>query len=241
MKVVISSDYHTDRRTAGVSRYDEIRAAAHQTVDVAIAERADAWAFLGDLCDPEDGEEVARGLELMLELESRLRRERIKRILIAGNHDVVESGQGRTVLSPLRALVSSADGGLHIAETPGCLRVGDVAILLLPYPPVSRPFDLADYARAMVKDELARGLRTGLVLAHATYIPGVVEGEETLEMPRGRVVELPVGVIPEGWTTVNGHFHTPQVTPGGVIVPGALARLTKGEASNEPRFIVLEV
>ena len=241
MKAVLISDLHTDKKTLGVDRYDDVRQAAHQSVDLAIREKADAWAFLGDLCDPEEGPEVARGLELMIELESRLRTARIHRILISGNHDVEEAGQGRTVLSPLRALVSAEEGGLHIAESPGSFTIGDVAVLLLPYPPVSRPFDLAEYASAMVKDMLARGVRTGLVLAHATHIPGAVEGEETLEMPRGRAVSLPVDVIPNGWTVCNGHMHTPQVTPGGVIIPGAVCRLTRGERENVPRLVVLEV
>ena len=241
MRVVISSDYHTDKKTLGVDRYDDVRQAAHQSVEVAIREKADAWAFLGDLCDPEDGYEVARGLELMIELEARLRSARIRRILISGNHDPYENGTGRTVLSPLRALVGGVDGGLHIAETPGLFTIGDVAVLLLQYPPVSCSCDLAEYAGSMAKDMLARGVRTGLVLAHATYIQGAVEGEETLEMPRGRAVPLPVDVIPNGWMVCCGHFHTPQVTPGGVLIPGALARLTKGEAKNKPRFIVLDL
>jgi DNA repair exonuclease SbcCD nuclease subunit len=244
MILVATSDWHTDRKTLGVDRYDDVRQAAHQSVDYAIRARANLWAFLGDLCDPEDGYEVARGTELSLEIALRLRGAKISSFWIAGNHCPYENGLGRTVLSPLRALASDADNKLHLFEEPGS-RVFDFGsdqfhVIALPYPPVSRSFDLADACRA----ELTKPRRdtcATIVLAHATYIPGAVEGEETLEMPRGRAVPLPVDVIPKGARVLNGHYHTPQVTPGGVLIPGAPARLTKGEAKNEPRFIVLDL
>lgn len=239
MLAVISSDYHTDRKTQGFDRYDEIRAAAHQTVDVAIAEKADLWAFLGDLCDPSDGAAVARGVELTLEIALRLRGARIRSVWLSGNHCPYEDGSGRTVLSPLRALASDVDDLLFLFETPGSwLSLDGVRVVALPYPPASRPFDLAECA---VKEISKGGYRTGLVLGHATEIPGAVEGEETHEMPRGRGVPFPIDVIPKGWVMANGHMHTPQVTPDGVLIPGALARLTRGERANDPRFLLVDV
>jgi DNA repair exonuclease SbcCD nuclease subunit len=236
MKVVISSDWHADKSTLGVDRFDDVARAARQTVDVAIREDADLYAFLGDLTDPDDGPRAFRAIELAIECATKLARYRIRNAWIAGNHDVIEDASGRTTLSPLSALDTT---WTQVIEFPGHVFEIERPTIALPYPPVSRPFDLAsEFKRLSSEFDPAR---PGLVLAHATYIPGAVEGEETLEMPRGRAVPLPVDVIPKGWVVANGHMHTPQVTPGGVLIPGALARFTRGEARNDPRFIVLEI
>jgi len=244
VKLVLCSDLHTDRRTLGVDRFDEISRAAHQTVDALLDSRADVWAFLGDLCDPEDGPEVARGVELLLELVLRVTRERKRSVLLAGNHDVDQNGRGRTTLSPLRALARDPWNLVTLFESGGSFLFDDVQVLALPYPPVSGGYDMREcLLREVAKwgDQPMNIRRTGVVLAHATYIPGALEGEETLEMPRGRAVPFPLDVVPPGWAKFCGHFHTPQMTPGGVVVPGALARLTRGEAKNEPRFLIAEI
>lgn len=239
MKVLVTGDWHADKSTAGVDRFDDVRDAALQTVDAAIAEGVDLWAFLGDLTDPDDGPRALRAVTLAIECSERLTAAGILNIWIAGNHDVIEDGSGRTTLAPLKALDSK--GNSRVYEVPACRTgedTGDVALVMLPYPPASRSFDLSKDFAACISGIKCR---TGLVLAHATNIPGAVEGEETFEMPRGRGVSLPLGIIPNGWTIANGHYHSPQVTPSGVLIPGALQRLTRGEARNEPRYLLVDV
>ena len=241
MKILITSDWHADKSTAGVDRFDDVAQAAKQAVSMAIAEGVDLFAFLGDLTDPDDGPRALRAVQLAIDCSIMLTRANVSQVWLAGNHDVIEDASGRTTLTPLRAL-SSDNYWPWIAET-GESRVlgdgdGEVHIVVLPYPAVSKSYDMGPRVKELVEVE---SQFRGIVLAHSTYIPGVVEGEETLEMPRGRVVELPVDVIPKDWTVVNGHWHTPQVTPGGVLVPGALARLTRGEAGDDPRFLIVEI
>ena len=236
MRLTICSDAHTDKSTSGFDRFDDVAQALTQTVDAAIESKSDAWCFLGDLCDPEDGYEVVRANELMVGLLVRLVSHRVRGILISGNHDCYENASGRTTLSPLRRL----GGGVRVFEEPGFIMIGDVALVLLPYSPVSRPYDMVEYLRTLDLGRTAHATRTGVVLGHATHVEGGRQGEETLEMPRGRSVPLPMEEIPLGWAVFNGHYHTPQTTPSGVHIPGSLACLTHGE-SHTPRFLTVEV
>lgn len=240
MRILLTSDWHADKSTLGVDRFDEIRRAAFQTVDAAITEDVDLFAFLGDLSDPTDALRALRALELAIECERRLTLSGVKSIWIAGNHDVGEAGDGRTTISPMRALVR--DDWPWVAESPGVRQIADggsmVAVMALPYSAASTPYCMRGFVEEAIGPD---AIQRGIVLGHATYIPGAVEGEETIEMPRGRAVPFPIDLVPPGWTMANGHFHTPQVTPGGVIIPGALARLTRGERSNDPRFVIVEI
>jgi DNA repair exonuclease SbcCD nuclease subunit len=240
MKIVLCSDPHADKKTAGLDRYADVARAMEETVDHAVRVKADLWACLGDLADPDDGPDALRAAELAIRCSQRLAYQKISSLWVMGNHDVIEDGSGRSTLSPLRARHSQ---WVSVCETPALRFFGDegdgVCVLALPYSPVTRPYDLAAYAREEIA-KISPGARL-VVLAHATHIAGAREGEETLEMPRGRAVSLPVEEFPLGAVVCNGHFHTPQVTPSGVIIPGALARLTFGEERNTPRFLELEV
>jgi len=40
---------------------------------------------------------------------------------------------------------------------------------------------------------------------------------------------------------VSGHYHRRQTTEDGIQVVGSLARLTFGEESNTPQFLVIEL
>jgi DNA repair exonuclease SbcCD nuclease subunit len=240
VKVLATSDWHADHSTSGVDRFEDIRAAALQTVEVAIQERVSLYAFLGDLADPDDGPRALRAVGLALEVQEKLHGCGIAQVWIAGNHDVIEDGSGRTVLSPLAKAERSMcwvfeNLPMRMSDPHGS--VAGASVLAIPYPAASASVDVAEHVRRWSNNVGERGL----VLAHCTNVDGARQGEETLEMPRGRGVRLPQEDLPKGWTVLNGHFHTPQVTPAGVIVPGALARLTHGEETNDPRFVLLEI
>jgi hypothetical protein len=78
-----------------------------------------------------------------------------------------------------------------------------------------------------------------IVLGHLTEIPEAKPGEETTELPRGRGIPFPVAAC-KAKTLVNGHFHRRQKASG-IWMPGALARLTFGEETHDPGFLILEV
>ena len=240
MRLIISSDWHCDVKTSGFPRFDDVAAAARQTVAHAIAVKADLWAFLGDLADPDDGPDALRAVELAVECAVKLGAARIRNLWVMGNHDSIESGEGRSTLSPLCAL----GGWTVVAESPLALQDNESVVIALPYSPASRPYDLSVFVREIVEQVERPGGHgsavRGVVLGHATHIVGARQGEETLEMPRGRAVRLPVEEFPLGWFVANGHLHTPQTTPSGVHIPGSLACLTHGE-SHTPRFLTVEV
>lgn len=237
MKLVVSSDWHPDHVTHGVRRFAEVKEAAHRTVDRAIEERADAYVFAGDLCDPDTGSVVFRCVELAVEVATRLAARGIPSAWVAGNHDVIEDATGDTVLSPLRALANMTDE-IEVFERPGVFARAGAHVICLPFAATSHAYDveatIADLGQGLERDKT-------IVVAHLN-IAGVVPGEETTEMPRGREVWLPVEAAKRvARHVVSGHYHRRQRTKDGVWIIGSLARLTFGEEGNEPSFLILEV
>lgn len=243
MRLVICSDVHCDKSTLGYPRFDDVAAAVHQTVEVAKSERADVWAMLGDWCDPDDGPAALRGVELALRTALELNDAGVESWWLAGNHCVVEDGSGRTVLSPLWPL--RENHLVRLFERSEYFVHGQLHVTVLPYVAVS----------ARVSDELepirkmyAANPERGLVLAHATHLPGIVPWEESTEMPRGRAVPFPFDWTRPQWHLFNGHYHEGQVyehpsADGGrrLTIPGALCRTTFGEVKDKARFLVVDV
>ena len=238
MKIVVSSDWHLDHVSHGVPRLPEIGAAAFEVVDYAIAQKADAFLFLGDLCDPDSGSSVFRCVSVALEVARRLSKAGIDSHWIAGNHDVIEDGSGDTTLRPL---MGCADG-VSVYERPGRAnlvpRSGAVfQLIALPFTATGFGYDPALEVRRFRTDKAEN-----MIVAAHLAVPGVEPGEETTELPRGREVVLPVAEIrPYAKTILNGHYHRQQRSPDGVWIPGSLARLTFCEERNHPGFLVLEV
>lgn len=235
MKLVVSSDYHLDHVTHGVARFDEIRTAVFRTVSVAIEKRADAWIFLGDAMNPDSGSCVFRCVEVLVEIAKRMKIAGIPTIFMAGNHDVVEDGSGKTTLSPLRPL---ADGEkIFLIEGPEAFAISDQRFVCFPFTASSHGYDPVAWA----KERMSPG---AITLSHLA-VPGIQPGEETTEMPRGREVVFPVKETGQAQARLQGHYHRQQsFDPGGgppVLVPGSLARLTFGEENHDPSFLVLEV
>lgn len=245
MKIVASSDWHPDHVTHGVSRFAEVRDAAHRTVDRAIEEGAGLYVFAGDLCDPDSGSVTFRCVELAIEVAGRLSARHISSLWVAGNHDVIEDGSGDTTLSPLRAIAPSLSAKVHVFERPGLARfetMKDVVnVIALPFSATSHAYDV-EAELTQIASKLPPGSQAKTIVVGHLNIAGVIPGEETTEMPRGREVWLPVEAAKRvARHVLNGHYHRRQRTKDGVWIPGSLARLTFGEEGNEPSFLVLEV
>jgi DNA repair exonuclease SbcCD nuclease subunit len=244
VKVLCTGDWHGDWATRGVERFADVERAAMRTCKEAIERRVDLYCFAGDLCDPDTGPVVFRCVELAIRIAHLLRLNGIDSVWIAGNHDVVEDGSGTTTLTPLRSIppahgTNGRSVVTYVAEEPRLLefdRGGEAALLALPFTSAPRRYD---------PESVVANNGTGkklLVLGHMTQIPGAKLGDETYELPRGRGVPFPVEALRgKAALMMNGHFHRRQTTPDGIEIPGSLARLTFGEESNEPGFIVAEV
>lgn len=242
-RIVNSSDWHTDAATYGVQRFQDVGDAVRQTVRAAIAEKADLYLFTGDLCDPDDGPWALQSIGFIISVAVELSRHGIPFWAIAGNHDVIDDGTGRTTLTPLR------DIGLpevrvfeqpEIATIPGKSKFDPdhrpVQMLALPFTATSHSYD-PTMAVEMAADRL--GMRA-VVAGHMTSLESVREGEETTEMPRGRSMRFPIESCRPGWLKINGHWHERQVC-NGVHIPGSVARLSFGEERNTPGYLVLEI
>lgn len=228
----------------GVARFPELERAVMASVQAAVGVEADAYLFLGDLCDPDCGSVAFRCVELLQRATVMLLEglQRVQVHHIAGNHDVCEDGSGDTTLTPLRALEHHTDR-VYVHERPRMIDLqhvnpdGSVEILwmqTLPFCATSHAYDPAALP----------GLMTADVIAGHLAVPGAQPGEETTEMPRGREVLFPLDRIAERATPprllLNGHYHRRQHT-NGVHIPGSLARLTYAERDNAPGWLVVDL
>lgn len=253
MKLLVSSDWHLDAMSAGVPRFAEVQRAVEHAVATAKRERVDLFLFLGDLCDP-DASRAPRCVAFAIQVAADLSRSGIPSRWLVGNHDVIEDGSGTSTLSPLAAasehLPLSVPLGerplverpVRVYERPTAERIGDQIVFALPFVPRAAAYDpeavLAAWAGEAVPNE-----DPTIILGHLN-VPGVIPASESDEYARGRDLWLPVETIRKRWpkaTVLNGHYHGGQVAPGDVIIPGAPARFTHGEASHEPACLVVEV
>jgi len=244
LKAVVASDFHADWTSLGIARFDEVRSAALQAVNYAIAIKAELFLFPGDLADPDTGGGTFRAVALAIELAFLLNRAGIPSVWINGNHDVCEDGTGASVLTPLAALTRHING-IYVAEKPEVFwPVKDwLGVLCLPFMPASHGVDMAEATRELWKT-IPPSARV-LVLSHLS-IPGIVPGTETTELPRGREVLYPVAETTKATYRVSGHYHKRQAFDPGdggppIYVAGAVARLGFGEQEHDPSFMVLDI
>lgn len=240
----MSTDWHGDRDTLGVSRTSEVRDAVKQSVAHAIEINADAYLFAGDLADPDSGGATFRAQEIAIEAAHELSDHGIRSIWIAGNHDVNEDGTGATCLSPLAAIERSRGCKelLYVAETPRVVDLSeDLAVMCLPYVPISHGYSPSEYARGIFGSGERTDIDQRIITLSHLMIPGVVLGEETTEMPRGRDVAFPLAETARAVVRINGHYHTRQTTAEGILIPGALCRFTFGDERSEPGYLVIDL
>lgn len=250
MKLLVCSDWHPDKSTAGVPRYDEVARAVDETVDAAIREDVDAYLFLGDLCDPDAGSVVLRCVALAVRAAMRLACAGIPSFWLAGNHDVVEDGSGTTSLEPLKALGLGPDvtvcdePGVHEIETRSSPGYGPgrekLRLVALPFTATSRNYDAEEWLRGKGLDA------PDVVVAGHLHVPGITPGEESTEMARGRPMMFPVEGTRRCALRLNGHIHKQQcfTPPGGapIWIPGSPARFAFGhDEGNVPGYLLVNV
>lgn len=236
-RVVVFSDIHPNKYTAGFPRYDDVAKTLGAVRDHVINTRPDVAVCLGDLCEPTDSQ-LLRCIQLAQWMANEFREAGIPSVWIAGNHDVLEDGHGTTSLDPLMFMPKT-----EVFATPGWCPIGkpgssDV-LVALPYPSASKPFDVLECARHMATKEIPSNATVRMVASHL-MLEGIAPGSETEDMARGRDVFLPldelVALFPRAVFT-NGHYHSAQVYRDRVHIPGAVARFTRGEAGNHPRLL----
>ena len=230
-RTLFTSDWHPDHVSCGVSRFDEVEEAVEATIDTAIAEKVDCYVFAGDLCDPDAGPIVYRCVELALRTAVRLRDAGIPSCWMTGNHDVNEDGSGTSTLTPMRAVACDQ---IHVIERPTAIE----QFVFLPFVPTSHTYDPDAFAKSLQ-------FKRATIVSHLA-VAGIVPGEETAEMPRGRDVVFPHHLFRAGCgaTLVQGHYHRSQLfeVPGlaPIHVIGSLARLTFDAERATPGFLILE-
>lgn len=240
---IVTADWHLDAVTAGAERYDEILTAAHAIVDRAIhlADTRDVvFIFAGDLCDP-DPPRCWRAAAAAVEIAMRLESYNIPSVWITGNHDVLEDGHGSHTLMPLKALQRYDGFRTIVVDEPKTVEVTcgvhPIQVMCFPYVARSLSYDPAALLRGITPR-----IPRHLIVSHL-MLEGIGPGSEVKDFARGRDVFLPVddlrkkfGDIP----IVNGHYHTGQLYRG-IHIPGSIARLTFGEATNSPRFLEIDL
>ena len=251
MRLLLSSDWHLDWYTGGFPRFFDVTQSAHAVVRLAIRERCDGFVFLGDLANP--GARAHRCSAFAIEVASDLAHAGIWSRWLVGNHDTVEDGTGASTLTPLasHAFTLSKQSvrfpkPVDVWSDPRVEALGEgVVAVALPHPSQGKLYTPDDFIRNVSYSELPGERRRVLVFGHLT-VPGIDPGSETKDMPRGRAVRYPIEAIRERWGDAailfNGHYHRLQKrAQGPVIVPGTLERLTKGEASNAPHCLIVEI
>jgi len=240
VKMLVTSDWHLDATTGGVDRFDDVSSAVAETVEAARAEEVDLYVFLGDLCDP-DANRAPRCVSRAIVVARRLHGAGICSRWLVGNHDVIEDGSGSHTLAPMQAAQAAptADSpGWCVVDRPMVERIAGVTFVWLPYVPRCASYDAGEFVRSVETS----GTPQRVVVAGHLSIHGQVPGSETTDMPRGRDLWLPTDAIAQRWphaVVMNGHYHRAQQSP--VIIPGSLARLTFGEESHNPGFMIVEV
>ncbi len=252
MKILITSDWHGDANTAGVSREDDVAIAVREVILAAANEEVDLVFFLGDLCDP-DSTRTHRAAALgTLAATTLWVKHRIPSRWLVGNHDVIEDGSGGNTLAGISAVEyafrsDGKDPPILVYEQPAMEIIHPrlpgreaVTLVALPFTPRSHPYDPADYVRWASKQMPVDG---PWIIAGHLNVEGIEPGSETNDMPRGRDVFFPVKACKECFPRallLNGHYHQRQLF-NGVLIPGALERLTFGEEHNTPGFLIVEV
>lgn len=237
MKFLVFSDAHLDAVTAGMRRIDDLERAFDRVHALACENDVERVVFLGDLADPDCGSILVRVLDVALGLASALADDGIVSHWVAGNHDTIEDGSGFTTLRPLRAARRT-----FVHEVPQSFAFGGsnlVEAMFLPYAARNLRYD----PEAWMQENSFRLSGGRVVFGHMTGIDGVKLGSETYDFARGGSMPFPLEECRRQKVDLmfNGHFHREQTTPGGIRIPGSLARLRFDEEHNAPGVLIAEL
>lgn len=246
MRICLTTDWHIDAVTAGRPRLLEFPA----YLSAIEAEGPfDFVFFLGDACDP-GGRLGPRYCYELLKAARRLHDSaEVASVWIAGNHDVIETEEVYTSISPLRELAELA-AGMHVAEVPTFFELAGLGVLCLPY--VARAFERTDAYHAALGEAFGAAIehrdekRGPLGVIGHLSVPGAKLGSESKELARGRDIDFPAFDVARlnPIFVANGHYHEAQVVELGgtsIIIPGSPHRFTFGERRDRNKgFAILE-
>ena len=244
MKILFTGDWHLDRMTAGYDRFEDIRDAIEQTVNVAMDSNIDMYVFLGDLANP-NNVRSHRAAATAMGVAETLRRAAIDSIWIVGNHDVIEDGNVDFSGGAYSTLSTLQSAGFTVISNPGGYSdlVNGIQFLAFPFPASHKVYDPISTIEEEVRSGALDSNNEKLLAIGHLSLPSAKMGSESADMARGRAIEWPVAAIKEYWPNaiiVGGHYHHQQ-TCNGVMFPGSLARLGFDEETNEPGYLILEV
>jgi DNA repair exonuclease SbcCD nuclease subunit len=155
-------------------------------------------------------------------------------VAINGNHDVTDSANGLSTLSPLKEALPE----VVVCNTPTSMVFGDIdrgiRFLLLPYMAPSWGVRWCETLKMTVPQWVEQQFKqygNVCVVAGHLSIEGALLGSETLDMPRGRENAFPVTESNGALLRLNGHYHKRQ-SPHGIWCPGSPVRLAFGEENN---------
>ena len=237
MELLVTSDWHGDWMTAGMSREQDVDNAARMVAHEAIAANVDAFLFLGDLSDP-DSSRTYRAQAIATRVASQLRINKIPSFWLVGNHDVVDDGLGTNTMMPIHA------HGSELIDFP-CeilMNDGEYLFIALPYTSKSRSYDPEHVLEVAAMSWDGKD-PTKVIIAGHLNIEGIEPGSETNDMPRGRDVMFPLGHANDlfpGALLLNGHYHHQQCFKG-IHIPGSLVRLTRSEKDNQPGYLRITI
>lgn len=242
MKIIVHSDLHFDKTTFDEPRFDDVLQSVNQVERAAIDNEADVVICTGDIADPDSGGVTFAAIAAIQRLGISLTTHGIKFIVITGNHDVVEDGSGYTVLTPLRPLAQYHEGFFVVEQPMLVWLTTKLGVMCLPFTSVAASYSPEVEASRMMN---LSGRANIIVAAHLS-VPGVLLGEETTDMPRGRDVLFPFDATKGAVMRINGHYHRRQVfdpKDGGppIYIPGAPQRFTFNDENNEPGFLMIDM
>jgi DNA repair exonuclease SbcCD nuclease subunit len=228
--IFVVSDLHLDAVTLGVPRLNEVRAALSFVVDQVNA-TPNAWlVFNGDAFDP-DKLAAHRCSAKLIEYYRALKRPE-QSLWVAGNHDVVDDGEGTTTLSSLEA------AGAPVFSAPDCDKYfTNNSAMILPYPGRGAwSYDPAEEVRKFAP------YKPVLVFGHLSD-KGCQPGSESEDMASGRDVDWPHDELevrmPQA-VRIGGHYHRGG-RYGNLHVVGAPARFNFGEQASIPSYLRIEI
>ncbi|GGK67087.1 nuclease SbcCD subunit D [Sphaerisporangium melleum] len=214
MRVLHTSDWHLGRAFHRESLIGAQAAFVDHLVETIRSERVDVVAVAGDVYD-----RALPSVDAVALCNDTLRRlvgEKVRTILISGNHDSARRlGFGADLIDA---------AGVHLRTDPARVAepvvVDDVAFYAVPYlePEVVRaPWELAErshsaalgHAMSLIRDDLAgRGTRS-VVLAHA-FVTGGQGSDSERDISVGGVAHVPLSAFDGADYVALGHLHGRQ-------------------------------
>lgn len=238
MKAAITGDWHIGLNTHGVfdpetgmnTRLIDIRNAAEEIINHAIADGATHFFHLGDLFHT--NHPTPTEIAVAQTLINKLSDAGIRTYIISGNHDFV---QGKK-LDALEMFSKQKIDHVTFHSDPKVVLDGDVRLVIIPHCTQAELMQFVESSKIPQDDKL------NVMLCHTTFA-GAQVGSEDRMMAAGVTMlrqELNVNVV------FSGHIHKPQKLVSAysgradVHYPGSPIQMDFAERNDEKEFLAFE-